>query len=278
MCELFALSSRIPTVTTFSLAAFARRGGRNTRMVDGWGLAFYDERDVRLFKEPEPAGDSAWLDFIQKRRVSARLLLSHIRHATQGSISLANTQPFARELGGRMHVFAHNGRLDGIESRHAGEWNRVQPIGDTDSEIAFCILLEHISHLQRDRALAPLEARLSVVRRFAADLRTLGPANFLYSDGDVLFAHAHRRMQADCTIAPPGLWRLDRRCPADVDALPQAGVTIEAHGPHQEITLLASVPLTDEPWAPLAEGEIIVVKDGEAIDQVGPRLIAASTV
>ena len=61
-----------------------------------------------------------------------------------------------------------------------------------------------------------------------ADAISLGPANFIYADGDVLFAHAHRRMQADGTIAAPGLWRLNRRCPIDLDALPQAGVAIEA--------------------------------------------------
>jgi glutamine amidotransferase len=51
---------------------------------------------------------------------------------------------FARELRGRLHVFAHNGRLEGIESRHAGERDRFQPVGETDSEIAFCILLERL--------------------------------------------------------------------------------------------------------------------------------------
>lgn len=278
MCELFCLSSRIPTVTTFSLAAFARRGGRSTRMVDGWGIAFYDGQDVRLFKQPEPAGDSVWLDFIRQRRVPTRLLLSHIRHATQGSISLANTQPFARELGGRMHVFAHNGRLDGIESQYAGQWRRFQPIGDTDSEVAFCILLERMCALQRDGVPPPLDARLSVVRRFAADVRRLGPANFLYADGDVLFAHAHRRTQADGTIAPPGLWRLERRCPVDIDALPESGVTIEARGQRQQLTLLASVPLTDELWTPLAEGEIVVVKDGVEVTSQRAWLVPAAAV
>lgn len=99
MCELFGLSSRWPTTTTFSLQHFARRGG-GKGPVDGWGLGFHDGRDVRLYKEPEPAADSAWLAFIQERRLSSSLVLSHIRRATQGAISLVNTQPFARELSG----------------------------------------------------------------------------------------------------------------------------------------------------------------------------------
>jgi glutamine amidotransferase len=265
MCELFCLSSRLATVVSFSLEAFARRGGRDDRNVDGWGLAYYDDRDVRLYREPEPAGDSAWLSFVERRRVASTMVLSHIRHATRGRISLANTQPFARELGGRLHVFAHNGRLGGIESCHAGEWDRFQPVGETDSEIAFCILLERLLDLWQYRMEPSVEDRLAVVKRFAADMRQLGPANFIYADGDTLFAHAHRRIQADNVIAPPGLWQLQRRCRVDADALPEAGVAIESGQHNQEITLLASVPLTAEPWSPLAEGEVLIVQNGRGL-------------
>ena len=101
MCELFCLSSRLPTSVTFSLRKFADRGGLGSHNVDGWGVAFHDGREARLYKEPEPAGDSPWLAFIQERRLPTRLLISHIRHATRGALSLANTQPFAREPGER---------------------------------------------------------------------------------------------------------------------------------------------------------------------------------
>ncbi|MFB9263268.1 class II glutamine amidotransferase [Bradyrhizobium erythrophlei] len=277
MCELFCLSSRQATVVNFSLEAFARRGGRNGRNIDGWGLAYYDDHDVRLYREPEPAGDSTWLGFIERRHIASTLILSHIRHATRGRISLANTQPFARELGGRVHVFAHNGRLDDIEIRHGGEWDRFRPIGDTDSEIAYCILLERLSELWRDGAEPPLDERLAIVEQFASDMRQLGPANFIYSDGRTLFAHGHRRIQADGLIAPPGLWQLHRRCAADIDALPDAGVAIEPGRQDQEITLLASVPLTAEPWRPLAEGEILVVKDGHDLSRAEFRTLRGSS-
>lgn len=126
MCELFCLSSSLPTIASFSLRAFAQHGNPAGGAIDGWGLAFHDGRDVRLYKEPEPAGESAWLAFIEQRRLPSRLVLSHIRHATRGGNSLANTQPFVRELGGRMHVFAHNGRLDGVEKRYAKECPSLQ--------------------------------------------------------------------------------------------------------------------------------------------------------
>ena len=75
------------------------------------------------------------------------LALSHIRRATRGPVSLANTQPFARELGGRTHVFAHNGDLPGIEKISALPLERDHPVGQTDSEYAFCALLAHMESL-----------------------------------------------------------------------------------------------------------------------------------
>ena len=209
------------------------------------------------------------------RKVS-RLIVSHIRRATMGGISLANTQPFTREFGGRMHVFAHNGNLTGIEARYAAAKHHFRPVGETDSEIAFCILAERLSPLWNAGAIPTLDQRFDIIALFAAELRELGPANFLYADGDALFAHGHRRIQADGTIAPPGLWLLRRECTVDRDGLPhsgaalggiEAGVTIEGSGEGQAITLPASVPLTSEGWRPLAEGEVIVVKDGRVVDR-----------
>lgn len=59
MCELFGFSSRLPTVVSFSLTRFVERGGLGGMTLDGWGLAYYDGHDLRLYREPEPARDSA---------------------------------------------------------------------------------------------------------------------------------------------------------------------------------------------------------------------------
>lgn len=272
MCELFCLSSRLPTRATFSLGKFADRGTPSGHSIDGWGVAFHDGRDLRLYKEPEPAGDSPWLAFIQSRRLPARLLISHIRHATRGGVTLANTQPFARELGGRMHLFAHNGFLNGVDECFAGSRRHFQPLGDTDSEMAFCLLLEHLLRLWQGGGVPSVEARLAAVSCFAGEMRDLGPANFLYSDGEIVFGHGHRRTQADGSIAAPGLWCLHRECDVDAGTLAPSGVTIELGGGAQKITLLASIPLSGEPWRPLAEGEIVVVADGQLVLSAPPSL------
>lgn len=193
MCELFGISSRLPTTVSLSMRLLARHSSRAKHMGDGWGVAFHAGDDTLLIKQPTPADESAWVGFLEGQRVTSRVVICHIRRATQGEVSLRNTQPFARELGGRMHVFAHNGRLAGIERRFAGSCHRFRPIGSTDSEAAFRALMDRLSLLWSGSITPSPAERLAVVAELAADLRKLGPANFLYSDGELLFAHGHHR-------------------------------------------------------------------------------------
>ena len=271
MCELFAMSAKHPGTVQWSLEEFSRHGGLSGPHKDGWGIAWYDERDLRLVKEAYPAAGSPCVDFIQSHPFASPLVISHVRKATRGAVALRNCQPFVRELGGAWHCFAHNGDLAGIERVRGLQPDACRPVGETDSELAFCALLERLRPLWLAAATPDLRARLRVIEAFAAELRGLGPANFLYCDGDALFAHADRRHQADGVIRPPGLWRLARHCEADGE-LAAAGLRVASHGAAQDVVLVASVPLTGESWVALAQGEILVAKDGRvrAVDDLGP--------
>ncbi len=266
MCELLAISSRRPTQLNFSLATLAAHSDGASTTRDGWGVALCEGHDAVLYREPTAASDSPLVRFLQSQGLNTTLAISHIRRATRGGVSLSNTQPFARELGGRVHVFAHNGNLVGIERSANLAFDRFRPVGTTDSEHAFCALLERIQPLWIAAVIPPsLEERLSVLSGFAADLRKLGPANFLYSDGEALFAHGHRRIQPSTgLIAPPGLWLWSCTCTDPDQAVHARGVTI-APG-FQEMVMVASVPLTGQTWRPLAEGELVAVSAGKLVD------------
>lgn len=256
------MSSRYPTSVGFSLEALARRGGRDGPHKDGWGVAYFEGRDALLLRESSPAAESGLAHFMERHGPPSNLVLSHIRHATQGAKALRNTQPFQRELGGHAHVFAHNGNLPRIRDYCCLETTRFAPVGETDSELAFCCLLERLETVwaKGNGTLPSVESRLEIVTGFAAWLRPLGPFNFIYTDGDALFVHAHRRTQNDGEVRPPGLNMLVRSCNEQAVDLSQSGIMMAPIA--QELTLIASVPLTDEPWEPIGEGEVIALKDG----------------
>ncbi len=267
MCELFAMSSRIPASVGFSLEKLARHGGAEGPHRDGWGVAFYEGRDVALLREPCAASESRLVQFIEQHAPPSERVISHIRRATHGDRALRNTQPFVRELGGRRHVFAHNGELEGIERQRHFRPGRFQAVGDTDSELVFCHLLELLAPLWRasDGRVPALTARLDILAGFAERLRGFGPANFIYSDADTLFVHAHRRRQADGRIAPPGLHVLEQSCDeSTTTALATSGVALTSI--RQQVVLVASVPLTDADWRPLSEGELLAIANGSILE------------
>lgn len=265
MCELLAVSSSQAARLTFSLRRLAARGTAADLAHDGWGVAFYQGTDASLFREPAAAADSALVRFLERHGPSTQLALSHIRHATWGAVQFSNTQPFMRELGGFTHVFAHNGYLTGVDSSSALVLGTDRPVGQTDSELAFCALLARMRGLWGDAGVPTIASRMSVLVNFAKDLRKLGAANFLYADGDALFAHGHLRAnRLNGPLEAPGLWTLRRHhTPAHAAPAHIAGVTAE-HGETSAV-LVASVPLTDEAWQPMYVGELIAVRNGQVI-------------
>jgi glutamine amidotransferase len=262
MCELLGLSADHSVGFSGSLARLAAHGSPTGRNHDGWGVAAYEGADVRIVKEAAPAADSAWVRFVETHGVASPLVIAHIRHASEGAPRYANTHPFARELGGRMHVFAHNGTLRGIRDTPLASGG-PQPLGETDSEYAFCLLLARMHALGTGGRHPTIAERRATVTEFAAGLRPLGPANFLYADGELLFAHGDRRQGDDGRTSAPGLHFIERpELPTDPSWL-VSGVRLGSR--LEPAAIVASVPLTEEPWHPVREGELMVLSRGRLL-------------
>ncbi len=258
MCELFALSSKINTVLSASLGEFSSRGGLTDHHTDGWGMATYHGKIAQVHKESQPAAFSPKLADLQSSHQPTQMAISHIRRATIGEISMPNTQPFTLEIAGHCHIFAHNGHLPDIEQKF--ELTDVIPEGSTDSEYAFCYLMSAVKTLWRDNV-PSLQERMDLIETIFTELATLGPANFLYSDGDYLYAFANKRIQPSGKIEHPGMHYLTRTCYENhrqPDSSPEKV--------RQKVVLFASVPLTDENWQPLPCCKLVVAQNGHLED------------
>lgn len=261
MCELLALSASAPVDIKLSLSVLARHGGETDIHADGWGVAYFEGPDVQVFREAGRASGSSLIECLQRHPRRSSTVVAHVRHATRGAIRLANTQPFARELAGRMHVFAHNGNLAGIVE-HERNPRRFQSIGETDSELAFCELLGRFARKHEETGALAATDGLRIFTAFAAEMRRLGPANIILAMNETIFVHSDRRTQRPGVIAPPGLWLLERRCSSEGQSeLSAAGVTLTPV-PALDVALVASVPLTSEPWRPLPQGTVLILARG----------------
>ena len=110
-----------------------------------------------------------------------------------------------------------------------------------------------------------LSSRKQVVAEFAGEMGKLGPANFLYSDGDALFVHGHMRTQSDGSMRAPGLHTISVSCDYGFGRSELTSVKLESDQV-QKVTLIATTPLNDGNWRPMQAGELLVLRGGEVVD------------
>ena len=251
MCELLGMECNVPTDIVFSFSGLALRGGLKGPHADGWGLALYDGRAVRTFLEPTAAAHSPLAKYVRENPIKTLLAVAHVRRRTRGKIALENTHPFVRELWGRSFVFAHNGTLRKVR-RHA--LGRYQPIGTTDSEHAFCVLLDRLSRRFKDFPKSS-EKLWRAVAKIGSDLGAGGTFNFLLGDGKHLYARCATKLAYIIRKAPFGKATL-----SDEDLrIDFAEVTT----PKDRVAVIATMPLTrDEVWTLGRPGEMWVFDQG----------------
>lgn len=271
MCELLGVSSSRVTTINLSLTVLAERGEKPHMHGDGWGIAFHEGNDVRLIKDVGPAKGSQWVEFIKQQEIYAHDTIAHIRKSTVGKISYGNTHPFVRELYGKVHSFAHNGTLERVFENPDYQTRHYHPVGETDSERAFCVLLDRMKPLwEKHQGIPPLEERLSIVKEMADSMRSMGPANFLYTDGSAFFAHGDERFDPITNLVSwPGLHFIQIDYIDDEKMhLDNFADSLSFEVQNDVVTVFASVPLNDGPWKPLQRGEIIAVEKGRIISYI----------
>ena len=253
MCQLLGMNCNTPTDICFSFEGFRTRGGVTDVHSDGWGIAFFEGRGARVFLDPQPSAHSRLAELVRNYPIHSTNVIAHIRKATKGRIALENTHPFERELWGRYWIFAHNGTLHGFAPALDGSF---RPVGDTDSELAFCWLLQRL-RMQFD-ALPDDDALFAALKALTTEIAAYGEFNFLLSNGDALFAHCAKTL---CYIV--------RQAPFTMAHLKDQDVTVDfsqVTTPDDRVAVIATVPLTDnETWTPIAPGTLMMFRDGAPV-------------
>lgn len=254
MCELLGMSANVPTDVVFSFTGLMQRGGNTGPHRDGWGIGFYEGRGLRLFQDPQASADSEIARLVQRYPIKSETVIGHIRQANVGAVSLANTHPFMREMWGRNWCFAHNGQL----ADFAPAAGLYQAVGDTDSEAAFCDILNRLREACSGEC--NIEHLLPVIVAACEEYRSKGVFNCLLSNGDWLFSF--------CTTK---LAHITRRAPFGPATLRDADMSVDFQSettPNDVVTVIATEPLTDnELWTVYAPGEWRLWRGGEIIAQ-----------
>jgi predicted glutamine amidotransferase len=256
MCQLLAMNCNVPTDICFSFTGFRARGGLTDHHKDGWGIAFFEGKGVQQFLDSRSSVSSPIADLVRNYPIKSRNVIAHIRKATQGEVSLENTHPFLRELWGYNWIFAHNGNLPTYQPELNG---RFLPIGSTDSERAFCWLLQELE--KRFPSLPTREDLFSAIHSLTLSLAKLGEFNYMLSNGEFLLAHCSTRLHV-----------LERKAPFAVAQLKDQDVAVDFSAmttPSDRVAIVATLPLTDnENWRPIPPGQLWVFSQGEIIREL----------
>src|SRR5664279_1181806 len=141
MCRLFGLHAGAVAIaaTFWLLDAPDSLAAQSHRNPDGAGIGVFEaDGTARVDKQPIAAWDDT--DFASgARELAGTTFVAHVRHASTGEHTTANTHPFEQDR----RLFAHNGVVDGLDELDArlaelGASGLVH--GQTDSERVFALI------------------------------------------------------------------------------------------------------------------------------------------
>jgi glutamine amidotransferase len=246
-----------PTDMVFSFSGLTLRGGQTGPHADGWGLSLYEGRFARTFLEQDPAHSSRLARFLRENAIPTRLAIAHVRRMTRGVASLPNTHPFVRVFDKRHVVFAHNGTLPDVKQR---KLRFESTLGDTDSEHAFCVILEALRAAYGANYPEDPKRLGKTLWELGNELGSDGVFNFLYADGQHLFARCGDSLHSIVREAPFGPATL-----VDADVRVHFGEILSMAADAKQ-AVVATAPLTrDETWTRMEPGSLLVMSAGDIV-------------
>jgi len=202
MCELYFDLKFQMGKNISALKEFKSHGAEPFGNTDGWGIGFVSaDGDMTLTRGLKQASlDPTWPT---EPEGNTKITTSHIREASEGGVVLENCQPFVRQLGRTRVVFAHNGECPGLETSPEFKTCAFSPVGTTDSEVSFALLLGRLADINcKDPRLV-----LTILLDFARDMAERGPANLIVSVGEWHFIFADvRKPVGEDSLQEPGLY------------------------------------------------------------------------
>jgi glutamine amidotransferase len=237
---------------------------------DGWGVSVYEDFLPTVERRVSAAYEDLYFSAAAER-VFASTVVAHVRKATVGSPSLANTHPFTHQC----WTFSHNGTVTAFERVRQVLLSETLPAlrecirGTTDSELLFAWLLSRMEEegLSPEERCPDLPSLVSLVarsiRRVAALSEEAGayrPAklNVVLTDGQVALG----------TRWNNSLYWLLREGIHDCEI---CGIPHVRHseGLAYRAMIVASEPVSHEAWQEVPERTIVAV-DGAIRPQLHP--------
>jgi predicted glutamine amidotransferase len=260
MCRLFGMTAGRQAVgaTFWLLDAPDSLEAQSHRNVDGSGIGFFDPAGKPVLdKQPEPAFSDE--EFIRAaKQATSTTFIAHVRWATAGGRTVANTHPFAMD--GR--IMAHNGgfgELARLDYQLGSDRKLVH--GDTDSERYFALITQ-----QTEARGGDVGAGITAAARWIGERLPVSSLNVIVAAPGELWALRYPGQHALHVIERPA----GNSIPAASGApAPPAGMHVRSATSSVHVPALRSTPTVvvaseeldgERGWRMLADGELIHVR------------------
>ncbi|MEO1170818.1 MAG: class II glutamine amidotransferase, partial [Myxococcota bacterium] len=226
------------------------------RQPDGWGIGFYpgDASYGAVLKETPsaaPTPDTA----PQWSSLESSTFIVHLRRASWGGLVDSNTQPFKRAYARRAWMFAHSGDLD--RRLELADDARFEPVGTSDSETLFCALMNRLTATGA-RSLGDVDSQQ--IAAWFEELGAAGDVTSVWSDGRDLVAYRGRGAEE--------LYLTQLVPPVEQLAVSNEAIAVDftVRGALlRRCAILSSTALSGAEAVPLANGELVVIREGAVI-------------
>ncbi len=234
----------------------------------GWGFGWYpeDHSSAMVTKDPAARGEQVLVDAITDwSNFRSTTFFCKVRGASKG-YNHTQTQPFSRSFAGRDWLFMHNGDVDKLELEklHGKKTRLLEPLGSTDSELAFCNLL---TQLQEGNARRISDVDPETLHSWFKRFDSLGSSDMFLSDGDsIVCFHG--------TQSPKQMYHTRIQPPDNQDVYESEAARISLSDPrdtYRTALIVSSSPFTGGEWMQMQPGQMIVIRRGAIIWDSAPE-------
>lgn len=257
--DILLINFDAPSSPSIDIDLSRHTSGSNSR---GWGFGWYpgNQSSAMVIKDSAARATQVFSDkLIEWSNFRSNIFFCKIRGAERG-YKQSETQPFSRSFAGSDWLFMHNGDLDKTELTkvYEGDSRLLEPVGTTDSELAFCNLLARIEQhgARRLSEVNPVEI-LSWFQRFDQ----FGSADMYLTDSQTVCCFHGSQ-------SPKSLYYSRLVPPNNLQSLSSNSVNIVVDNPHDTFRtalVVSSTPFTSENWTQMLPGQMIMANHGKVI-------------
>lgn len=243
MCRMAGIIANKEVDFYFSLST-ATNSLRNQsrRNPDGWGIGYFEAHTPKVIKSSQAAFKSE--QFVElSQDIKSRIIISHVRYASVGSVNNRNSHPFVY----KNWIFAHNGTLEKEALRKMIKEEYIADLTSDgiDSELYFRYVIQNIEETGDI-----IEGIKKAVNKVLSKAYRYG-ANFIMSDGERLYAFKYEN--------PLNLLKRHPKTPVYYQSK-ETGVLMESKRlSNEKAVIIASEKITtDEEWQTISDGELVI--------------------